>query len=870
MIYCLENDKDFSIGSGHTGVDGLTQDGNTSGTHAEKVWYGLSSDQRMAIGLILLYGAPNQWWDEDWGFNASGDWNKHNPNIGYRFATQALIWEIVCDMRDPTPPYERTSTYWYSRSTGVCMSEDGSVDHFVEAYDGIVESLQLHNTIPSFTGDFLATAPEIEITGNQITVTDTNKVLSRFEFTDTGTVSYTKKGNDLTIKTSGAVPTDVQSAIAELPDPTASIYETWYNSFDSSKQVCIRVSLPASDPVPAYFKLKASAGALDLAKTTEDGKNLSGWQFSIYSDSACTKLLSGPHTTNSKGKLSVEGLTAGTVWVKEVGHEDSDVEAKYVCDSTNPQKVTIKAGETAKVTFNNDLKRGTAKIVKKATNGGTVKGWTFTIKDSSGTEVGTYTTDDTGIITQDLLPGKYTVTETNAAKTYWVNDPTSTRTVTVTAGKTATVTFTNQYNGRAKIVKKATNGGTVEGWHFDVKDASGNLVGSYETNSAGTIVVDLEPGTYAVTETDAAKTYWVNDPTSTRTVTVTAGKTATVTFTNQYNGRAKIVKKATNGGSVQGWEFTVTDADGNKVGTYTTNSKGTITVDLEPGTYTVTETARDDPYWYCDTSPQTVTVTAGKTATVTFQNQWIGKTKIIKVLDNPEAGSVEGWQFRIDRITDSGTEQIATVTTGADGTILQDLEPGQYRITELLEENSLWQCTTGLSQDITVEAGATAEVSFTNALRPGEISIQKVDTSGEPLAGAKFLLEWSEDGNNWNPVVYSDSTVVVKGGCSNPDVVDGTLVTPESGLITWGNLYPTLQYRITELEAPEGFLLLKDPAFDGELPVDDLTVTLRVVNSEAFALPKTGSNSLLLMPIGIALCAAVCLGTILFLRKKEQ
>ena len=785
MIYCLENDKSFSVGSGHAGVGELPIDGSGT-TQGEKVWYTLSADQRVAIGLILLYGAPTKLWDESWGFNEAGNRNSHNPNIGYRYATQALIWEITCNMREATPPYKRTSTYWYDNALGQCMSEDGKTDHFLVAYNSIISDMQMHNVIPSFAGDFAASAPEIQLAGNSVTVTDTNKVLSKFNFTNGNGVSYSKNGNNLTISVSGAVPTSVQTATATLPDPEASLYEVWYNQYDSSKQTCIQVSVPASDPVPAYFKLKASTGSLSLKKTTEDNQNLAGWIFNIYGDAACTQLISGPHTTDSGGNISATGLAAGDVWVKEMGHNDTVINAKYYCDSTNPQKVTIVSGQTASVSFNNKLNMGTAKIIKTATNGGSVAGWHFTVKDANGNTVGNYETDSTGIISISLLPGVYSVTETDGVYKYWANDPNPTKTVTVKANETSTVTFTNQWRGQVQIVKTATNGGSVEGWHFTIKDSSGNVVGNYVSDATGIITVDLEPGSYTVVETDGSYPYWHNDPNPTKTVTVKAGETAKVTF----------------------------------------------------------------------------------------QNQWIGKAKIVKTLANPEAGTVEGWTFTISRVVDAAgdmqAEYIKTVTTGADGTILYDLEPGQYLITEELEENSLWQCITSKSQIITVVAGETSEVTFTNALRPGEISVEKVDIFGTPLAGAKFELQWSEDGTTWNPVFYSDSAVVVKGGCSNPNVVDGTLITAETGVITWGNLYPNLQYRILELEAPEGFMLLKDPAYKGKLPVDDLVIGLRVVNNRIFTLPETGSKSLALMPIGLLLCAAVCMGALFVLKKKKE
>ena len=960
MIYCLENKKDFSYGSGHSGVGELPLDGSGD-THGESIWYGFSADQRVAIALTMLYGAPTKLWDESWGINATDDWNLHNPNIGYRFATQAIIWEFVQGLREPTPPYKLNSTYWLDKSQGVCMSEDGKTDHFMVAYNSIISDLQLHNTIPSFAGDFAATAPEIQLAGTSTTVTDTNGVLGRFTFTGSGGVSYSKNGNNLTITANGAIPTGVQSASATLPDAASSLYEVWYNQYDKSKQVCIKVAIPASDPVPAYFKLKASNGSLSLKKTTEDGKNLAGWQFSIYSDQNCTNRISGPHTTDANGNISVANLTAGQVWVKEIGHTNAEIAKLYYCNSTNPQAVTIVAGQTASVTFNNKLSTGVAKIVKTATNGGSVSGWHFTVKNSAGAIVGNYVTDSSGVISLNLLPGTYSVTETDGAYKYWVNDPTPTKTVTVKANETATVTFTNQYRGQAQIVKTATNGGSVAGWHFTVKNSAGTVIGNYQTDSTGVITLDLEPGTYTVTETDGFYKYWVNDPNPTKTVTVTAGQTAKVTFQNQYRGQAQIIKTATNGGSVEGWHFTVKDSAGNKVGDYVTDASGIITLDLEPGTYTVTETDGKYTYWHNDPNPEkkvtvvagqtakvtflnewigkakiiktatnngsvegwhfsiftadgtkigdyvtdstgiitvdlepgvytvketdgeypywhndpepekTVTVVAGETAEVTFLNEWVGKAKIIKTLANPEAGTVEGWQFTISRIVgETDAVYLATVTTGADGTIEYDLEPGQYLITELIEENSLWECITDQSVVITVTAGQTTEVPFTNALRPGKISIHKVDTRGESLDSTEFTLEWSEDGVNWQPVSYTDSTVPQIGGCTTAGLLEGgKLVTDETGLVSFEGLYPTLQYRLTETKAKNGYQLLQSSAYEGGLDVEnELVVSLKVVNAEVFTMPETGGNTLIVQPWIVL--ALLCVSTLAVIQLMPQ
>ena len=123
--------------------------------------------------------------------------------------------------------------------------------------------------------------------------------------------------------------------------------------------------------------------------------------------------------------------------------------------------------------------------------------------------------------------------------------------------------------------------------------------------------------------------------------------------------------------------------------------------------------------------------------------------KIIKTVEGD--GSVEGWQFKI---TDANGTEIkgSPFTSQADGTILtENILPGEYTIEELFPEDSLFYCISENPQKITVTQGKTAEVFFTNPLRPGKITVEKVATTGSPLEGATFLLEWSAEGSLWYP-----------------------------------------------------------------------------------------------------------------------
>ena len=97
----------------------------------------------------------------------------------------------------------------------------------------------------------------------------------------------------------------------------------------------------------------------------------------------------------------------------------------------------------------------------------------------------------------------------------------------------------------------------------------------------------------------------------------------------------------------------------------------------------------------------------------------------------------------------------------------------------------------------------------------------------------------------------------------------GKLVTDETGLVSFEGLYPTLQYRLTETKAKAGYLLLADYAYVGGLCVEDeLVVSLKVVNAEAFALPETGGNTLMIQPWIVL--ALLCVSTLAVIQLSPQ
>lgn len=190
---------------------------------------------------------------------------------------------------------------------------------------------------------------------------------------------------------------------------------------------------------------------------------------------------------------------------------------------------------------------------------------------------------------------------------------------------------------------------------------------------------------------------------------------------------------------------------------------------------------------------------------------------------------------------------------------------------ELLPEDSIYSCQTENPITVTVKAGETAHVPFTNCIRPARIWIEKVDNTGKHLAGAVFRLEWSADnGQTWANVFYSDKHELVKGGCSNAELADGCLTSNDNGELAWNNLYPGLRYRVTEIQAPEGYTRLKGTAFDDTVTVKDLDVTIRVVNNRGFLLPKTGSTSLRIVSLVGAIALVASLAVILSNTRRKK
>ena len=542
------------------------------------------------------------------------------------------------------------------------------------------------------------------------------------------------------------------------------------------------------------------------------------------------------YMTDENGKITITDLQEGIYTIEEITAPDG-----YILD-TQHKEIELSAGDSKQLIYENTRKPdliitkinvltekpvpNTAfKIEYEGENGGVVP-------------LGTYKTDENGqIILRDVEVGWYIITETRPAQGMSLPSNPVTRkylapgeNAYLTAGSVdsqtpssgssgtgntvsqskVTVTSGNDYIGEeipnyplnSLVIKKtdAITSEMLEGAVFEVRkvseDISGNsgtIIGRYTTDSSGIIVITgLEAGAYIIEEVQAPANYLISENSKQQAWLKADGTSVVeVTFANYPYGSLLITKvDAITNKPLSNAKFKVTTGDGTAVGTgngvFTTDSNGEILIpNLKPDSYVVTETEAPEGY-VKDTEPQTIQIgTDGGTYKVQFQNQPIGSLVILKK-DADNGNPLSGAQFKV---TTSKGAVVGTnngiFTTDSNGSItITNLEKGSYIVEEVkapdgyvLEEQS---------KTIEVDFGKTYTLEFTNK-KMTSLVIKKVDSiSGEPLVGAKFVVE--------------------KQNCEQV----GEYTTDNTGTI----LLPTLDpdwYVVRETKAPEGYILDETP-----------------------------------------------------------
>ncbi len=382
--YCIE--PGHTLYSGNT----LTEDGST-------VWKNLGSAKQKAINLALLYGKPGS------GKCLSGTEDQK------WVATQLIVWEFVSGCRSTSEGYKCTNTKFID---GICAG--GANPGVKSVYNAISKSLANYSTVPSFASAIASKAETYEMKYSDgkytLTLTDSNSILSDFSFKTTSGISVLKSGNKLTLTSTSPVNNAVTFNSAKLMPSVGNTTLIPYG--DATLQDVITGVENDADPIRAYFKVKTSSGNLKLVKTSEDG-NVANIEFTVKGDGYSKTV-----KTNSKGEFELTDLVPGSYTVTEI------TDSKY--ETQKSQTVKVESGKTAKVTFENVLKKGSLEVVKTSEDNFN-EGVKFHLYGTSlsGANVDLYATtnaDGVATFTNVLVSGDklYTLEEVDTADRYVV------------------------------------------------------------------------------------------------------------------------------------------------------------------------------------------------------------------------------------------------------------------------------------------------------------------------------------------------------------------------------------------------------------------------------------------------------------------
>ena len=606
------------------------------------------------------------------------------------------------------------------------------------------------------------------------------------------------------------------------------------------------------DTVFKIQREKADGGVVTLGtyKTDANGQIVlkgvdAGWY--VITDVRAAQGMSLPSNPVTR-KYLAEGENAYTNLKGSTAITDTDkTENTDKAESTDKPENTGK--NTVKVTSGKDYGEEIPNyplnsIVIKKTDANTSKllaGAAFEVRKvsgdisgNSGTIIGRYTTDDSGIIViTGLEAGAYIIEEVQPPANYLLSENSKQQAWLKADGTSVVeVTFANYPYGHLLITKTdADTKKPLAGAKFKVTTADGTVVGNangeFITDSNGEILIpNVKPDSYVVTEIQAPEGYEISEEAKTIQVG-TDGGTYQLRFADRaLNGLviSKIDEETRE--PIKNVTFEVSKMNGERIGTYRTDSDGKIALsNLESGWYTVIETKAAKGY-ALDSEPKHIEVKNGKQALLTVTNRQTSSMLIHKI----DAVTGEGIYGVTFLVSDAKHNPIGQYTSDQNGYVYIDreLKDGKYYVQEI-------QPAEGYLVDHTkkifyVEYGETSHITWKNTPQMGQIQITKKSADDNPINGltAGTLLP---------DVVFE---IYSRAG----NLVD-TVKTDKNGRAVSKTL-PLGRYVIKETKAPN-YYIADNTEINAEIEFSGQIVRLEVLNKSCYtnvSVTKRGYNQI--------------------------
>lgn len=361
---------------------------------------------------------------------------------------------------------------------------------------------------------------------------------------------------------------------------------------------------------------------------------------------------------------------------------------------------------------------------------------------------------------------------------------------TTTAEDTITLpTFLAGERISVEIYKTDDESTPIEGATIVVKKADTDTeVARGTTNAQGVFTAEnLEPGDYTVYEAEAPAGY-IKDGNE---YFITIAEDGTVTGGANWN--RKIINEPTSVTIHKKDEDTNAVLSGVRIGIYkaaddslvsehTTDTDGNITVEALPaGEYYAKEIAAPEGYILnTNEYPFTIHTNGTETGIVTIPNE---KEPFAVTLTKTDAATGQGLSGATIVIKNAATQEtVDTLTSGTNGTVTLELDPGNYVFYETAAPSG-YELNNEQKQFTVAEDGTvTGTTTLTNRKAPMPVTLTKLAAgTTTKLAGAVFQVKDAAG-----------------------DVV-GNYTTGADGTVTF-NVYPGT-YTFTETTAPDGYEL---------------------------------------------------------------
>ena len=653
---------------------------------------------------------------------------------------------------------------------------------------------------------FYATCAEVNKYGqlqNYMCDTDpttTMKLSTYSNYSDGGEVEPPDTGLKIT-KLEKGTDTPLSGAVFEVVDPDGATVGTFATGSDGTVTIPLTLAgsytvyervaplnhllsdTPAQNIKVEYGKVAELTcwnepyGTLRIEKLSDTGAHLPGAMVQIkHIESGVTYTAE----TNFAGYAIFDNIKPGAYEIKEI-----TAPSGWLRDDAT-YTAAVATGETTTFSLVNKELPGLRIIKYDRKNMVAMANVTFEIFRDS-VSLGKFRTDEFGeILLTDAAPGTYRAVEVDTGSDGHILNTTP-QEVELTAGDgIKELLFFNDVKPGMRLIKVDSTDPSkvIPNAVFEIKSVKGDYgPQEFVTDQNGEIDLSKLPtGAYVVTE-KACEGYIIDQ--AQRIIHLDANEDAQFVFTNTIKPSLQIIKTSSDGSRLKNVSFRIAKiADGTHYLDRTTNEQGEILIaDLEPGVYSVKETATDSSH-ILDLREYHMELFAGRTSTLTIENQKRPNLTVYKH-DADTGEPIANTVFEVRAADGHSVDQIKTDSEGK--AELKNLLPSVYEIIEKSVPSPY--LLDAPSQLATLYPNRDHTVYFENHQKPA-LTVKKVDSvTGDPLQGAKFHVTYAS--NNTGSGEINDL---------------GTYYTGENGQFQLTGLRDGW-YKVTEQEPPTGYAI---------------------------------------------------------------